>query len=137
MKVQGFDGRIHTLRIKNRPNKKCSKYHLRARKLLKEIFPLYKIVEEITLPGSHNPPLYGDFFIPNQKILVEVHGAQHYEFNSHFHKDEVGFAHYKKLDRLKEEYCELNDFIFVELPYNETDDEWKDRILNGIATSGF
>ena len=74
--------------------------------------------------------LIADFFIPDIKVMVEIHGAQHYSFIKHFHKTKAGFIRSQKRDRLKKEWCELNDIIYVELPFDKKD-EWA-TILRGI-----
>ena len=125
MKVTGFDGREHALTFKRfrgnsgRDNK--SSHHIRARELLSELFPYQRIYEEVTLPGSKTIStglLYADFLIPNKYIIVEVHGKQHYEYCSHFHKTKADFMKSRKRDKKKIEWCELNDFTIIVLPYN-------------------
>jgi len=138
MKVTGFDGMEHVLTFKRfrensrRDNK--SSHHLRARELLSELFPYEKIYEEVTLPGSKTIStglLYADFLIPNKCIIVEVHGKQHYEYCQHFHKTKAHFAKARKRDKKKIEWCELNDFTIITLPYNE-EQQWKNLITDSI-----
>ena len=138
MKVTGFDGREHALTFKrfrgnsNRDNK--SSHHIRARELLSELFPYQRIYEEVTLPGSKTIStglLYADFLIPNKYIIVEVHGKQHYEYCSHFHKTKADFMKSRKRDKKKIEWCELNDFTIIVLPYNK-EDQWKNLIIGSL-----
>jgi hypothetical protein len=134
MKVIGIDGNEHRFnfshnsRIQSNP----SKYHVLARELLKSLFPLDNIYEEVTLPGTKigvkGKSLYADFFVPQQKLVVEVHGEQHYSFSSFFHKNKMEFYKAKNRDVIKKEFCIINSFSFVELPYTENEDEWKHRI---------
>ena len=99
MKVFGLDGREHNWNLtksKYRFGKKnCSKNHKKARSFLKNLFPHDIILEEVTLPGSvttsRKKPLYADFFLPSQKLLVEVHGEQHYTYNNFFYKTKQEF----------------------------------------------
>lgn len=130
VKVKGFDGRSHNLDLRNsepigetRPR---SSHHLEARKLLAQLFPADKRLEEIYLPGSGG--LYVDFFLPNRAIMVEVHGEQHYKFNSFFHKTRLDFFKQLERDGKKEEWCELNNFTLIILPHWESVDEWTSRI---------
>ena len=138
MKVIGFDGMEHALTFKRcrgnskRDNK--SSHHLRVRGLLSELFPFEKIYEEVTLPGSKTIStglLYADFLIPNRNIIVEVHGKQHYEYTTHFHKTKADFMKSRKRDKKKIEWCELNDFTIIILPYNR-EEEWKTLITGSI-----
>ena len=138
MKVIGFDGRDHALTFKRaRGNSKRgnkSSHHLRARELLSELFPYEKIYEEVTLPGSKTIStglLYADFLIPNKYIVVEVHGKQHYEYSQHFHKTKASFMKSRKRDKKKIEWCELNDFTIIILPYNK-EEQWKNLITDSI-----
>lgn len=135
MKVVGLDGRSYSLTF-SKPPTKVSKGHALARGLLKEFFPNDVIYEEVTLKGTkrfNKSNLYADFLIPNHKILVEVHGDQHYEHNAFFHESKLDFIEGQKRDRRKMEWCELNDIIYIELPCKESLDEWKRRISNGIT----
>ena len=138
MKVIGFDGGEHALTFKRfrgnsaRDNK--SSHHLRVRGLLSELFPFERIYEEVTLPGSKTIStglLYADFLIPNRNIIVEVHGKQHYEYTTHFHKTKADFMKSRKRDKKKIEWCELNDFTIIILPYNR-EEEWKTLITGSI-----
>lgn len=138
MKVIGFDGKHRNWALHSFTGKKnASALHVQVRKLLKELFPYDRIAEELTLPGSDkakNGTLYADFFVPSQNLIVEAHGIQHYEFNSHFFKDEKEFQAAQRRDRIKEDWCELNDLLFVELAYKETEDEWRQKIISRITT---
>ena len=138
MKVTGFDGREHALTFKRfrgnsrRDNK--SSHHIRARELLSELFPYQRIYEEVTLPGSKTIStglLYADFLIPNKYIIVEVHGKQHYEYCPHFHKTKADFMKSRKRDKKKIEWCELNDFTIIVLPYNK-EEQWKNLIIGSL-----
>lgn len=135
MKVRGLDGYEHNLQLKNRERPNCSKGHLYARELLKDIFPSYMIYEEVTLPGSKintaTHPLYADFLIPNIKIVVEIHGEQHYTHSTFFHSSKSEFLKAKKRDQTKKAWCELNNFSFIELKHDEQD-RWRETIIDGI-----
>lgn len=135
MKYKGFDGRVHPLSVTDYfvyDNSRAAKsdLHLRARKLIKEMFPCDRILEEVTLPGSkkNGSILYSDFLIPSQNIMIEVHGEQHYKFIAHFHHTIAGFRQSKLRDNDKREWCELNEILLIELPFNEDDKQWRKRI---------
>lgn len=132
MLVKGFDNKEYKLKLNTKQRDNCSKGHLRARILLKEIFPYDIIYEEITLLGSkklNRCCLYADFLIPSHKIIVEVHGKQHYN-KTFFHDSKLSFIQSKANDLRKIEWCELNNISYIELPDGESNDEWKSRISN-------
>jgi hypothetical protein len=135
MIVVGFDGKLHKFNyLKNKSRKHRSgksSLHISARELLVEIFPNQRFYEEVTLPGSKKNGkglLYADFFLPNKMIIVEVHGKQHYEYTSLFHKSKLDFLKYKNRDKIKKEWCDLNNIMYIELKYNERE-LWKSQIL--------
>jgi hypothetical protein len=133
MRVQGLDGRIYAWKQGKIPfaddPRKRSEYHRRARALLHELFPLEHVYEEVYLPGCDK--LYADFVIPTRKMIVEVHGEQHYHFVSYFHETLLDFIESKKRDQKKRQWAELNRLTLIELPYNEDNDEWRERINTG------
>lgn len=137
MKVIGINGKEYTWNLTgydvfNDDKRKRSKFHIRARNLLKELFNSYRILEEVKLPGStelhRKSVLYLDFYIPSIKLAIEVHGQQHYEFCPFFHKSKADFLKGKARDEDKITWCELNDIRIITLKYTESDDEWKQRI---------
>lgn len=138
MYVTGFDGNEYPFRYaknQHRKNRKKSRHHIEARELINEIFPRNSVYEEPTLPGSkklgRSSFLYADFFIPDYMLIVEVHGRQHYEYISFFYKNRMDFVKAKQRDRDKIEWCKMNDFKIVILPYNEKE-KWKELILKTI-----
>lgn len=137
MKVTGLDGFVYSWNLRNHvpfqdDKRPRSRYHLRARRLLKKKFPRDRILEEVPLAGSHTPQrrstLYVDFFIPNKTVVIEVHGEQHYSFNEFFHKTKAEFYKSKKRDQDKLDWCGLNSINIVVLKYSEPDDVWSERI---------
>lgn len=137
MKVIGINGKEYVWNLAgydvfNDDQRKRSKYHLRARNLLKEIYNSYRILEEVKLPGStelhRKSVLYLDFFIPTISLGIEVHGQQHYDFNPFFHKSKADFLKSKARDEDKLEWCKLNDINLIILKYSETENEWRERL---------
>lgn len=129
IKVIGLDNKEYKLTLSNKKRIVCSEHHLRARKLLKEIFPLELIFEEVALPGSSaKKQLFADFYIHSIKLMIEVNGEQHYSKNSFFHKNHADFIKGKLRDKDKQNWCEINNISLVVLPYMENDDEWRKRI---------
>ena len=134
MKVKGFDGRSYPFPPSghmpdNDDSRRRSSLHLRTRKILRKLYPTSRVLEEVFLPGTNG--LFADFYLPFQKIVVECNGEQHYKFNAHFHGTRLNFMKSKANDRKKIEWCEMNNIKFIELPFNEDDDEWRDRIQQG------
>ena len=111
--------------------KKISDYHLRAREILKSIYPTMAILEEVAFNPRKGQTLYFDFYIPMINKAIEVHGEQHYKFTPHFHSSPIAFAKQKSRDKDKMEWCSVNGIDYVELPYNQSEDQWKQAINNG------
>lgn len=134
MIVKGFDNKEYKLILSTKQSSNPSKQHIRARILLKNLFPNDIVYEEVTLKGSskfNSKNLYADFLIPSHSLLVEVHGEQHYK-KTFFHSSNLEFIQAKSRDMRKINWCKLNDIIYVELPSGETDEEWRSRINNRI-----
>lgn len=131
-KVVDLDGNIVNWNLSggiskaNRQNK--SELHLRARKILKELYPTFQILEELSIPLRRSENLYLDFYMPLNKKCIEVHGEQHYKYVAYYHQNVMGFMKHKKRDQEKIEWCELNDIQVIVLPFDKTDEEWKDII---------
>jgi hypothetical protein len=89
-----------------------SEPHLAARRLLHEMFPSDRILEEVPIPST---ALRADFYLPQRKLMIEVQGRQHYEYVRFFHNNPLGFAQSKKRDGAKHRFCELNKITLVEL----------------------
>lgn len=77
---------------------------------------LIKQEEYVNYKGSR---LFFDFYIPAFEVYIEVQGVQHTEFNKHFYSSAAAFRAAKKRDRLKQEWCELNDQTLVCINYDE------------------
>jgi hypothetical protein len=131
MKVQGINGRAYKLSLGGRDfeiDRKVSSLHSRARDLLRQIFPFEPRKEEVSLPGC-KAQLYLDFFLPQSMFAVEVQGQQHYEHTPLFHgTDKFHFYASLARDNEKRSFCGLNKITLVELPYNESDEQWEKRI---------
>lgn len=138
MKVIGLNGYEYNLDLKkyaNNHRSKCSLHHLHAREIIQDIFHGYNILEEVKLPGSVNPAkksvLYLDFFIPNVKTGVEVHGEQHFKYVPFFHKSKANFLYSKARDRNKAEWCSINDIELIVLKYNDSREHWRNQLEFG------
>jgi hypothetical protein len=134
MKVIGLNDKEYNLNLANYSTKReqCSYYHKLARELLQDMFKGYNIYEEIKLPGTVNPAkksaLHLDFFIPNAKLGIEVHGEQHFKYIPYFHKTKEGFLRSKARDRAKAEWCVINNINLIELRWDESLEYWRNKI---------
>jgi uncharacterized protein with PIN domain len=61
-------------------------------------------------------PLSYDFYIPDQSILIEYQGLQHYEPVDHF-GGESQFKLQRKHDKLKSEYAKDHGYNLIAIPY--------------------
>jgi hypothetical protein len=103
---------------------KKSKLHLQARALLKEVYPNIIILEEVPIRIYASRILHLDFYLPLYKKAIEVHGSQHYEFNTQFHTTAFDFKRQQLNDTLKDEWCVKNNINLVVLPHFRTE-AWK------------
>ena len=134
MIVKDLDGYSHNWsllgKIKNlRAN--VSNLHKKANQLLIDMYPTIVFLQELSIPLRRNETLYLDFYIPLLKKAVEVHGEQHYKFVAFYHNNAMGFIKHKKRDNEKKEWCQINNIQYIELPFNESLEEWKQRIIKG------
>lgn len=134
MKIIGLDDKEYTWIPSNNivDTEKRSGLHNKARQLLKEKYPNDRILEELVLPGTktntRKSVLKADFFIPVRKLIIEVHGQQHTEFNNFFFANKMEFYKAQARDKDKARWCEINDFTLIELYHNESIEDWRDKI---------
>jgi len=134
MKARDLEGNIATWKLTGQivtatDKRSRSKLHVKARKILYELFPTMKILEEVPIKPRGNKTQYLDFYINQIKLAVEVHGQQHYKFNTMFHASARDFLNQKRNDTDKEDWCILNGITHIELPYNEDIEQWKNKII--------
>lgn len=134
MQIKDLDGNIQKWQllggIAHGSVQNKSALHLLARSLIHDLFPTMQILEEVPIPLRRSETLYLDFYIPLLKRTIEVHGEQHYKFVPFYHNNLLGFLRHKKRDQEKKEWCELNGISYIELPFNENQEEWLSRIKN-------
>lgn len=134
MKIIGLDQQEYSWIPSNNTvdTEKRSGLHNKAKELLKERYPNDRILEELVLPGTktatRKSTLKADFFIPVRKLIIEVHGEQHTEFNNFFFKSKMDFYKAQARDRDKKQWCEINNFELIELFHNESIEEWRSKI---------
>jgi hypothetical protein len=130
MKVVDFQGNKYSFPPQNHsPTEDAtrlrSELHLSVRNLLKTRYPCDRLLEEVPLPGTRT---FLDFLLPTRRIGVECQGQQHFEQVNHFHKDKMGFINSQKRDRLKQEWCDLNNIKLVIVRFDETEEEIKEKL---------
>ena len=108
-----------------------SSLHKLARHLIQDEFKTIPFKEEVPIPIGNKATLFLDFYIPMQKIAIEVHGQQHYQFSMHFHQTRQAWVMSQQRDKNKAEWCEINGITLIILPYNEEDHEWTERLRRG------
>lgn len=128
MRVTGLDGKEYNLRLTNSEPK--SGLHKRALDITRGIFPSDPILNEVSLPGAGNKvtkSLYADIMIPSRRLIIEVHGEQHYSRVPFFQHTQRDFLMGQMRDRRKKEWSELNGFTVIELPFDR-ESEWENMI---------
>jgi len=133
MKIRDLNNETHNWGLqgyatKANDTRPRSKLHLMAKNILVELFPTVQILEEVAVPITRNERLFFDFYINTLKLVVEVHGQQHYKFNTLFHTSAQDFTNQRKRDSRKREWCEYNNIAYIELPHNEDQEQWLYRI---------
>jgi hypothetical protein len=133
MRVIDLDGNTSHWHMSGRITKaSCinkSSFHLKARELIKVIYPTMQVLEEVTIHPRKSEIAYLDFYIPLIKTCIEVHGEQHYQFTPFYHANMMAFLKAQKKDRDKKEWCSINSIKMIELPYNIIEN-WEGIINN-------
>jgi very-short-patch-repair endonuclease len=134
MKVRDLNGNIIHWKIRgdivaaSDKRQSRSSLHKKARSILYDLFPTSQILEEVPINARPGRTQYLDFYINQIKLAVEVHGQQHFKFNTMFHASAQDFLNQKRNDADKKNWCELNNITYIELAYNEKETEWIAKI---------
>lgn len=133
MKLRSLSGQEYSIqpkdyRVYKNDTQKKSSLHIIARELIKQLYPLDIILEEVPARLYKSKILYVDFYLPTRQLVIEVNGEQHYTKNSHFHKDDTHFEKCINNDTLKRSWAEDNNLRFIELPFNKIS-EWRNLIV--------
>ncbi len=126
MKFLSTNGRLHSLDLRpskwpRRSEENC-KSHLQwtVSQQIDKVFPKEIVLEEFHVPGEK---LYADFFLPRKRIIIEVHGAQHYCYSEFFHGSKELFKQSQERDKRKKEWCEINNITYVEIRFDDTEQD--------------
>ena len=110
-----------------------------TRDVLEKIF-------ELEFPNKRPPfnvnPLTGhqlelDCYNEELGLAVEVNGRQHYEYVKRFHKDPIGFFYQQFKDEIKEFQCEVNDIVFLTVPYTIEEEDIEPYIIALLINTRF
>jgi very-short-patch-repair endonuclease len=74
--------------------------------------------EKIFNDCKYNSFLYFDFYLPKHNLCIEFDGKQHYE-PIEFFGGEEGFIETQKRDKIKNEYCVINNIKLIRIRYDE------------------
>lgn len=69
---------------------------------------------------KNKKPLRFDFFLPQENVVIEYNGKQHYEKIDYF-GGEKGFLDTQLRDNIKKMYCYSNKKGYIEIPYTDYD----------------
>lgn len=92
----------------------CSRGHYILGKILKHLFPYYKITDEEPIGN-----LRIDWYIPQLKIAFEFDGEQHLKYNQFFFNTKQDFNNAQNNDYAKSEMCESMGIALVHIYYDE------------------
>ncbi len=134
MVVKDLLGNEYQFKISRKTNKKFSKLHQSALETLRIIYPAIRVCEEVPVKVRPGLTLYLDIYVPHLEMILEVHGKQHYEYIEHYHGQPHRFGRSQLNDDLKQEWCKINNFRYVELPYNESREQWAHRIRTAVGS---
>jgi len=107
-----------------------SSYHIKAKGLIKEIFPTLQLLEEVPINIKKSETLYLDFYLPLKKLCIEVHGEQHYKFTPFYHNSILDFVKAQKRDKYKQEWCDINNIKYIDLAHYENIEEWRKKLYD-------
>lgn len=108
-------------------NAYSSSPHNKVREMLKKIFPTQSILEEVSIKVTPRTTLYLDFYLPMLRRAIEVHGEQHFSYNTKFHKTRQDFLKQQRNDRMKKEWCELNGINLTVLS-SKDEENWTSEL---------
>lgn len=132
MKVVDLSGRqvkwnLTGYQVAENDTRPRSQGHLAIRALLKKLFPLDVVLEEVSVP---NEQLFIDFFLPSRRLAIEINGVQHDQFVPFFHKTKPKFFKAQNNDRRKAAFCQANNIKLITLSDQDNESIWMKLIIN-------
>lgn len=137
LKIVGLDGREHSIDVAKyltnirAPTRKMSNPMKRAIALVTRLMPSDPICTEMYLPGA-SCRLWVDIYLPLRSLAIEVDGAQHFKYNSLFHKDKQLLYRTQARDREKTQLLESNGITLVRLSDADNDSKWIHMIRQAL-----
>lgn len=121
------------LRLQGCPDCERSKGEIRIKNILEE--NQIKYMSQFSFNDlKYLKKLHFDFCILNSdktvKYLIEFNGEQHYFFKEKFHKSEESFLLSQYRDKLKIEYCNINNIPLHIIKYDEDIDSKLNEIIS-------
>ena len=102
--------------------------------ILKMCFPNTRIVHDYNV-GER---LKVDFVVVSSLLIgFEIDGAQHYSYNSRFHRSRNDWKVQRKLDYRKEELCRDKGILLIRIDarHGVSENVVREKIANALATS--
>ena len=97
-------------------SKSASQLQTDAKRFFRPYWIGMVVLEEFRIPGSL---LRCDFVNLTKKLVVEINGGQHGEFNKFFHGNRTGYLQSIRRDYTKLKWSENNGFTFIEIEEKE------------------
>jgi len=122
MKFKTLTGSVRTIQTPKKylidwDGKSRSKIQFQAKQFLKNFWSRKVVFEEFPVAGTK---LSLDIFNANDGIAIEVQGQQHTKYTPFFHgKNKINYIDQLRRDKLKLEFCEINNIKLVEIYYDD------------------
>lgn len=99
------------------PKCKSSRGEIKIRNYLKSKYILFEEQKRFK-ECKDKRSLPFDFYLPNENLLIEFQGEQHYRPHN-FKRSKYNFEQLKKHDNIKKEFAVNNGFCFLEISYKD------------------
>lgn len=122
MKFKTLTGRTRTIQSPKKylidwDGKSRSNIQFKVKQFLKKFWDKKIVFEEFPVAGTK---LSLDIFNANDGIAIEVQGQQHTKYTPFFHgKNKINYIDQLRRDKLKLEFCEINNINLIEIYYND------------------
>ena len=106
----------------------------RLRQIIKKIFGVKNVVSGVHPIWALSPKgalMEYDIVVPDEKLLIEYSGMQHFEFPNYFHKTRSQFAAQQMRDKLKVDLAEHHGWrLIVVTPHDSVDEDTVRELLS-------
>ena len=92
-----------------------------------QFYPQKRFQDCTNLKGTDMLPF--DFYIPSKNLIIEYDGEHHFRPIEYWGGKEK-FKITQQNDKIKNEYCKLNNITLLRLPYTLSETEIKEQIFN-------